>query len=395
MDAIFFADSPSLPPETRYAVRSRFEPITWLAAIAAVTQHIGLVATASTSYYEPYNLARLFSTLDQISGGRAGWNIVTTSAALAAGNFGDAPQAGYAQRYERAAEFVDVVKSLWDSWEDGALVADAASGVFADTARIHPIHHHGAYFDVDGAFNMPRSPQGYPVLVQAGSSETGREFAATYAEAVFTAHQTIADGRAFYQDIKTRTRRLGRSEESIRVLPGICPFIGSTEAEAKRLYVDLNDLIQTEFSLAQLGKLLGTDLKGMPLDRRLPIEELAQTSPLAASSRFQVIAGIVHREDATIREVISKLAGARGHREIIGTPEQVADAIVQWVQEGAADGFNVMPPWIPGGFNVFADEVIPLLQRRGVFRRAYEGNTLRDHLGLKRPVGHSGAAVLN
>ncbi|GLK83903.1 LLM class flavin-dependent oxidoreductase [Ancylobacter defluvii] len=385
IDSLFFADGPVLADNIRYAARYRVEPITWLAAIGAVTSHIGLIATASTTYNEPYNLARLFASLDHLSGGRAGWNIVTTSQAAASQNFGLAEHPVHAERYERSREFVEVVTKLWDSWEDEAVVADQASGLFADTARIHPIEHVGKHFRVKGALNAPRTPQGRPVYVQAGSSEDGRSFAAHYAEAIFTAHQTLGSAQAFYADIKARASALGRRPEHIKVLPGLSPFIGSTEAEAKALEDEFNELIQPEYSLHQLLRMTGIDLSGYDLDGPFPRHLLDIDGTIGAASRFQLIVGILDRENPTIRQLINRLAGGRGHFVLAGTPERIADEIQQWFENGAADGFNIMPPWLTGGFDAFADEVVPLLRRRSLFRTEYRGRTLRDHYGLPRP----------
>jgi len=390
-DAIFFADGPALSDDVRYASRFRFEPITWLTAIAAVTKRIGLIGTASTTYYEPYNLARLFGTLDHISAGRAGWNIVTTNAAAAAQNFGLDHHPVHAERYARAAEFLEVVTGLWDSWEDDALVIDKASGVFADTAKIHPVEHKGPHFSVRGPLNIPRSPQGRPVYVQAGSSTDGRAFAARYAEAIFTAHQTVESARAFYADIKAQAAALGRPAGSILVLPGISPFIGSTEEEAKRLSDEFDELIQPAYSLNQLKWMTGLDLTGHDLDAPFPRHLIDESASVA--SRFKVVLDIVDREQPTLRQLIRRLAGARGHWVKVGTPEQVADAIQLWFESGAADGFNVMPPWYSGGFDIFASEVVPLLRKRGLFREDYTGSTLREHYGLDRPAVGSATGV--
>lgn len=385
LDAVFFADGPALADNIRYASRFRLEPLTWMSAIAAVTTRIGLIGTASTTYYEPYNLARLFASLDHLSGGRAGWNIVTTGAPNAAPNFGLAEHPVHADRYARADEFVDVVTKLWDSWEDEAFVADAASGVFADTDRIHPVDHVGEHFSVAGPLNTARSPQGRPVYVQAGSSEDGRGFAARWAEAIFTAHQTLGNAQEFYRDIKTRARRVGRAPHQLKVLPGISPVIGSTTREAQERYDELNALTQPAYSLEQLHRLTGADLSSYDLDGPFPRHLVDVDGDRAASSRSQLVLDIVEREQPTIRQLLHRLAGARGHRVVVGTPEHVADQMQDWYENGAADGFNVMPPWLSGGFEVFADEVIPILRKRGLFRYEYGGRTLRDHFGLPRP----------
>ncbi|WID94588.1 LLM class flavin-dependent oxidoreductase [Bosea vestrisii] len=384
-DAIFFADGPSLPENVRYSSRVRFEPITWLTAIAAATEKIGLIGTASTTYNEPYNLARLFASLDHISGGRAGWNIVTTSDAGAAHNFGLPEHPPHGERYEKAREFLDVVTKLWDSWEDDALVADPQSGVFADADKVHRIDHVGKHYRVRGPLNVSRSPQGRPVYVQAGSSEDGRSFAAQFAEAIFTAHQTLGSAQEFYSDIKARAAALGRRPDHLRILPGISPFLGSTQAEAGRLEEEINELIQPAASLDQLKRMIGVDLSGYDLDGPVPRHIIDTDGPKGLASRFQLVVDIVDRENPTIRQLIRRLAGARGHRVVVGTPEHVANEIQSWFERGAADGFNVMPPYLTGGFDHFVAEVVPILRQRGLFRQEYSGATLRDHYGLPRP----------
>ncbi|MFE6527498.1 LLM class flavin-dependent oxidoreductase [Streptomyces rochei] len=385
-DAVFFADGPSLADNVRYASRFRLEPFTWLSAVAAATERIGLIATASTTYTEPYNLARLFASLDHLSRGRAGWNIVTTGAPQAAANFGLDAHPVHAKRYDRAREFVDVVTRLWDSWEDEALVADQKSGVFADTDRIHEIDHAGRHLKVRGPLNLPRSPQGRPVYVQAGSSEDGRAFAAAYAEAVFTAHQTLRSGQEFYADVKARAAALGRDPRQVIVLPGISPFIGSTEAEARALHQEFNELTQPEYSLHLLQRLLGLELSADELDGPVPRSLIETRGERGNGSRFQLVLDIIDREQPTVRQLLHRLAGARGHRVVAGTPEQIADEIQEWFEHGAADGFNIMPPWLTGGFDLFAEHVVPILRARGLFRTAYTGATLREHYGLPRPA---------
>jgi FMN-dependent oxidoreductase (nitrilotriacetate monooxygenase family) len=390
-DAVFFADGPSLPDDVRYAARFRLEPLTWMSAIAAATERIGLIGTASTTYTEPYNLARQFASLDHLSNGRAGWNIVTTSAPQAAANFGLDHHPVHAERYERAEEYLDVVSRLWDSWEDEALVADPASGTYADTGRIHEIAHVGRHFRVQGPLNLPRSPQGRPVYVQAGSSEDGRAFAARFAEAIFTAHQTLDGAQEFCTDIKARAQALGRDPDRLLVLPGISPFIGSTEREARALHEELNALTQPEYSLQHLRQLTGLDLRGYDLDGPFPRALVDGGEERVFGSRFQVVLDIVDRENPTIRELCHRLAGARGHRLVVGTPEQVADQMQTWFERGAADGFNVMPPHLTGGFDDFVEHVVPLLRERGLFRTAYQGSTLREHYGLPRPASQYAA----
>jgi FMN-dependent oxidoreductase (nitrilotriacetate monooxygenase family) len=387
LDAVFFADGPALQGDITHNAVGRLEPITLLTAIAAVTERIGLIATASTTYYEPYNLARLFGSLDHISGGRAGWNIVTTGNDAAAANFGLDAHPTHAERYARAREFVDAVVALWDSWEDDAVVLDRAAGIYADRAKIHEIGHAGRYVRVKGPFNQPRPPQGHPVLVQAGASNDGRAFAGRYAEAIFTAHQRLADAQAFYADIKQRVARLGRRPEHVKILPGISPFIAGTEADARALEREFNELTVPAYGLRQLERMTGTALGHLDLDGPVPVELFAGAGDVTDNgrSRLQVVAGIVERERPTVRGLLHRLAGARGHRVFAGTPEQVADTIEDWFTSGAADGFNVMPPYYPGGLEVFVETVVPILRERGLFRSEYTGRTLRDHFGLPRP----------
>jgi FMN-dependent oxidoreductase (nitrilotriacetate monooxygenase family) len=362
------------------------EPTVLLAAIAAVTERIGLIATASTTYNEPYNLARRFASVDHISGGRAGWNVVTTAGDAAARNFSLAGQPAHSQRYERAAEFLDVAKKLWDSWEDDALVADKGAGVWADSSRVHQVNHEGRHFQVEGALDVPRSVQGHPVIVQAGSSEDGKHFAARYAEAVFTAHQTLAAAQSFYADLKQRTTAAGRDPESIKILPGIVPVIGSTEAEARRLERELDELILPEHARRQLAGVLRVSPESLKLDAQLPADLPSEDEIEGAKSRYTLIVNLARTERLTVRQLIGRLGGGRGHRTFSGTPEQVADAIQDWFQAGAADGFNIMPPVLPSGLDTFVDEVVPILRDRGLFRRDYTGRTLREHFGLAKPA---------
>ncbi|MBV7705474.1 LLM class flavin-dependent oxidoreductase [Nocardia nova] len=387
LDAVFFADGPALRTDVRYNAAPGLEPITLLTAIASATTHLGLIATASTTYYEPYNLARLFSSLDHISGGRAGWNIVTTGTDLAAANFGLDRHPDHTERYARAREFVDAVVGLWNSWDDDAVLLDRAAGIYADPGKIHRIDFRGDYLRVRGPFNAARTPQGHPVLVQAGASNDGRAFAACYAEAIFTAHQRLEDAQTFYADIKRRAREFGRDPEHVKILPGISPFIADTEAQAKQLQREFNELTVPEYGLGQLESLAGQSLRNLALDEPVPVELFAGAGDVTdnAASRRQVIAGIVTRDRPTLRGLLHRLAGARGHRVFAGTPEQVADTIEDWFRHGAADGFNVMPPYYPGGLEVFTGTVVPILRSRGLFRTEYTGTTLRDHFGLPRP----------
>lgn len=384
-DSVFFADAPALFSEVGRRPSGSIEPTVLLTAIAAATERIGLIATASTTYNDPFNLARRFASVDHVSGGRAGWNIVTTASPDAAKNFGLDDQPLHADRYERATEFVDVSRKLWDSWEDDATLADKASGVWADSSRVHPIDHVGKYFKVRGPLNVPRSPQGHPLLVQAGSSEDGKQFAATYAEAVFTAQQTLADAQAFYADLKRRVVALGRDPDSVKILPGIVPVLGATEAEAREREEELDRLIVPEYARIQLAKTLRVAPSDLPFDRELPADLPDEDEIEGAKSRYTLIVTLARRERLTVRQLIGRLGGGRGHRTFSGTPEQVTDALESWASQGAADGFNVMPAVLPSGLEDFVEHVIPILRRRGLFRTDYTGQTLREHYGLPRP----------
>src|SRR3954447_16061771 len=394
-DAIFLADQLALGDDAAQAARTWLEPVTVLAAVAAVTSKIGLIATAHTTYTEPFNLARQFASLDHISSGRVGWNIVTSWLATAARNYGGSSQVTHAERYARGEEFMAVVKALWDSWADDAVLDDRSSGRYADPDRIRPIDHRGAHYAVEGPLNLPRSPQGRPVLVQAGSSEVGRRFAARHAEAVFTAHLEKATARAFYVDLKRLAAEEGRNPEQVLILPGLSPMIGSTEAEAQRLAREADELCDPEVGRKRLsGRFGGYDFSHLPLDRPLTPDDFPDPESVqAARSRTEGILGLVRREQPTLRQLRATLAGARGHFTFAGTPEQVADLIEDWFTDGAADGFNIMPPLLPAMLDVFSAEVIPLLQRRALFRTAYAGRTLRAHYGLAWPKSAFRAAV--
>jgi FMN-dependent oxidoreductase (nitrilotriacetate monooxygenase family) len=393
LDSLFLADGPVLWDQVGRRPSGTLEPTVLLTALAGVTERIGLIATASTTYNEPYNLARRFASLDLVSGGRAGWNIVTTAGLDAARNFNLDHLPSHHDRYQRAAEFVDVSLKLWDSWDDDVVLADKAAGVWGDQDKIYPPAHEGAHFRVAGALNVPRSPQGHPLLVQAGSSANGRNFAARYAEAVFTAHQRITDAQEFYDDLKRRAAEHGRDPGHLKILPGIVPLIGATEAEARELDAELNRLIRAEFALPGLAVLLGVDVSDLRLDEELPATLPAEDEIEGAKSRRTLVVDLGRRERLTVREIIARLGGGRGHLTFAGTAEQVADAIESWYDNGAADGFNIMPPVLPSSLERFVDEVVPILQDRGRFRTEYTGRTLREHYGLPRPANrYTGAA---
>jgi FMN-dependent oxidoreductase (nitrilotriacetate monooxygenase family) len=384
-DAVFFADVPSLGGNVAFRPSGRMSPVVLLGAIAAVTERIGLIATASSSYNEPFNLARDFASLDQLSGGRAGWNIVTTAGDEAAQNFGRDSQDDHNARYERATDFVDATLKLWDSWEDDAELGDKELGLWADSRKIHRVDHKGPYFRVAGPLNVSRSPQGRPVLVQAGSSEDGRNFAARYAEAIFTAQRSLREGVEFARDVRRRAVAFGRAADAILVLPGVVPVLGSTETEAKSREQQFADLQNPSYGLNALSRFFDRDLTDLDLDARFP--ELESNEQVQGSqSRTALISKLARDENLTVRQVLAKLGGGRGHHTFVGTPEQLADQLELWWREGAADGFNVMPPAMPSDFEVFVDHVVPILRERGLFRTEYEGSTLREHYGLARPV---------
>ncbi|GJF31628.1 monooxygenase [Kitasatospora sp. NE20-6] len=393
LDSLFLADSPVQWGDPGRRPSGQLEPTVLLTALAGATSRIGLIATASTSYNEPYNLARRFASLDHVSGGRAGWNIVTTAGAEAARNFGLDDTPLHRDRYERAAEFVEVSTRLWDSWADDAIVGDRERGVHAEADRVFAADHVGKYFKVAGALNVPRSPQGYPLLVQAGSSENGKDFAARYAEAVFTAQQTFEEGLAFYQDLKARVRSAGRDPGGVLILPGIVPVIGDTEAEALELEAGLERLILPEYAKQQLARFLRLDPEQLDLDSELPPNLPGEDEIEDSKSRFTLIVELARREKLTVRRLIGRLGGGRGHRTFAGTAVQVADTIEQWFTSGAADGFNIMPAVLPSGLEVFVDRVVPILQERGLFRTEYTGRTLREHYGLPRPENRRTAAA--
>lgn len=369
-----------------------FEPLTLWSALAAVTKHIGFVSTVSTTYNEPWHVARKFASLDLISGGRAAWNVVTSANEHAAPNFGRAEHPDHAARYRRAVEFLDVVLGLWDSWEDDAFLRDKAQGEFFDPSKLHPLHHEGEFYHVRGPLTVPRSPQGHPVIVQAGSSEPGRDLAARTAELVFTAQLRLEDAQEFYGDLKGRMARYGRHPDHLKIMPGIFPVVGQTQAEAEAKYQALQDLIHPGVGLAMLaGVGGGMDLTAFPVDGPVP-----QDLPVSEThrSRQRLLLDLAARENLTIRQLYMRIAGARGHWTVIGTPAVIADAMEEWFTRGAADGFNVMPPVLPGGLTDFVTLVLPELRRRGLFRTQYEGRTLRENLGLPFPANRYAAAHL-
>ncbi|MBB2926631.1 LLM class flavin-dependent oxidoreductase [Paraburkholderia silvatlantica] len=384
LDAVFLSDALALRGHAHGPAQS-LEPTVLLTALAAVTRHVGLIGTASTTFNDPYNLARRFASVDHLSAGRVAWNAVTTYDTDAAGNFGGGAALDKTARYERAAEFVDVVQKLWDSWEDDALIADRTSGRYADPTRVHAIAHDGPHFQVRGPLNLPRSPQGRPVLVQAGGSEAGVALAARHADAVFTAQTTFDGAQAFYRDIKARAVGHGRNPDHFLILPGLYPVIGGTLGEARQRKAEMDALLDRSAELAKFAGALGVTSDALQLDAPLPYDLLDSGTRSDVSSGFIRSTVLLARsENLTVRELLDRNPGA--HRMLVGTPETIADDIERWFAGRAADGFNLNADVFPSGLAAFVDHVVPLLQRKGIFRREYEGTTLREHYGLPRPT---------
>jgi FMN-dependent oxidoreductase (nitrilotriacetate monooxygenase family) len=385
-DAVFLADGPGVRDDLRYRPFNNLEPTVVLTAIAAATSRIGLIGTLSSTFNDPYDVARRLATLDLISGGRVGWNVVTTAGADVAANFGLDDEVEHALRYRRAAEFVQVVRALWNSWEPDAFVGDVARHMFAAVDRIHAVEHRGEHLSVAGPLNVPRSPQGEPVVVQAGASSDGRALAAAVGEVIFTAAQTIPDAREYYVDVKSRAALLGRDPEHVVVLPGLSTVIGATEAEAQERRRLLAELVPPEYALNRLAGQLGVGREDLEPDRELPWRLLPGPDASGGSQTFYKVAtDLARRDQLTVRQLLFRLGGGAGHRIATGTPEQIADTIVEWVDAGVADGFNLMPDVLPEGFDAFVDHVVPELRRRGRFRTGYTASTLRGHLGLPEP----------
>lgn len=384
-DMVFFADvlgqDFSLNPSAMMA-----DPSVVISALAASTEKIGFTATASTTYDNPFHVARKFATADLLSNGRAAWNVVTSTSELEADLFGKEGHLKYDKRYEKANEFVDVVKKLWFSIEEEALIFNKETAQIVDKSKVHPVEHQGDWFNVKGSLGLPTTKQGHPVIVQAGQSEDGIELAARTAEVVFTAWQTLEEAQAFYKKLKGRMAAYGRQPDELKIMPGVFPIIGRTEQEAKEKYQQLLNLIPEEVGVARLSDQLGFDLSGYDLDGPLPddIPDVDEINSL--KSRSKLVRDLAKRENLTIRQLYQYISGGRGHRTIIGTPEQIADQLQEWVENDAADGYNVLPPYFPEGLNEFVELVVPELQRRGIFRTEYEGSTLREHLGLSIPV---------
>ena len=384
-DAFFMADHLALlnmPMSAlkRSATVTSFDPLTLLPALAVVTEHLGLIATASTTYNEPYHVARKFASLDHLSDGRAGWNLVTSANPLEALNFGLEEHVEHATRYRRAREFYDVVTGLWDSWADDAFIRDVENAVYFDPAKLHVLDHKGEFLSVRGPLNVARPIQGWPVIVQAGASDAGRQIAAETAEVIFGSSSNLADAQAFYADVKGRMDTLGRNRDHLKVLPGALVIVGETMAEAQSKRKLLDSLVHPDSGLPNLSMRLGTDVSGFDLDGPLP--EIPESN--ASKSGRQSLIDRARRENLTVRQ-LAQLVGAFGGLTIVGTPASIADQMEEWLVGDGCDGFNVMFPYVPGGLDDFVGLVVPELQRRGIFRREYEGRTLRENLGLPRP----------
>jgi alkanesulfonate monooxygenase len=385
-DAFFMADHMAvlnMPIDAlkRSHTATSFEPFTLLSALSQVTERIGLVATGSTTFDTPYHIARRFASLDHLSNGRAGWNIVTTSNPDAALNFGMDEHMEHGERYRRAREFYDVVTGLWDSWADDAFVRNVDDGIFFDPKKMHVLNHKGKYLSVKGPLNIARPVQGWPVIVQAGASDSGRQLAAETAEAVFTAQSDLAAGRQFYADLKSRMEKLGRSRGHMKILPACFVVVADTVEQARAKRSKLDSLVDYANAIASLSIALGHDASKFDPDAPLP--EKIPESNASKSGRERAIA-LARREDLTVRQLAQRLGGYSG-LAMVGTAQTIADEMEEWLDTEASDGFTVMFPYLPGGLDDFVERVVPELQRRGLFRRDYEGTTLRQHLGLPRP----------
>ena len=385
LDAVFLADALAIAPDPRSGPSWALDPIVTIAGMAAVTEKVGFVASVSTTFNHPYNVARIFNSLDHTTRGRIAWNIVASYDERAAPNFGLDRLPVHEDRYARAAEFTDVVTRLWDSWEDEALVGDRDSGLFADPALIHRIDHQGQHFSVQGPLQLPRSPQGRSLLVQAGGSGPGRDLGARYADAIFTVQQVFEEAAAFYLDVKARVRARGRNPDDVHILPGLSLVVASTEAEAKARKRDLDAIIGDETALKRFAGRLGVDHRELDLDKPVPPTLLGNAFKAQGSQGFADATIALARDPSlTVRQIIDRGGGA--HRILAGGPEQIADTMEAWFRGGAADGFNVMFDVFPTGLRDFVDHVVPELRRRGLFRQDYEGSTLRSHYGLARPA---------
>lgn len=381
-DAIFFADgqyTDSVSDGPRWFV----EPLTTLSALAVATERVGLITTVSSTFYTPFHAARMLSSLDHVSKGRIGWNVVTSMYDAEARNHGHESMPDHAWRYARAAEFIEVTKRLWDSWPDAALKIDK-QGVYADESLVHQIHHHGEHFLVDGPLTLPRSPQGHPVLFQAGASEQGRSLAALEAEAIYAVAYDLPASQAYYRDIKKRVKAAGRTVD-VPIMPGLVTYVASTQAEVLAKQRELDVLLPADASLRQLSMFVGQDCMQWELDA--PVPDLPPLESFTGpKGRYGTILRIIEKEQPTVRQLLGRLAAGGGHCTMVGTPDVIADQMEEWFLNEGADGFNLMPPALPSSIEDFIEHVVPILQKRGLFRKEYSGATLREHLGLKRPA---------
>lgn len=381
-DLVFLADSLFVSESSHPNILSRFEPFTLLSVLSTATTNIGLAATASTTYSEPFHIARQFSSLDHLSHGRAAWNIVTSSITSTAENFSGTKLMEHELRYERANEFVEVTNKLWRSWDKGALVRDKETGEFIDASKLHTIDHEGKHFKVRGPLNIERSPQGRPLLIQAGSSPTGTDLASKVADVIFTAQTQIEDAQNFYKQLKEKVSKHNRNPEEVYIMPGLFPILGDTEEEAHQNYQEIQDLILPEVGLSILAPYVGNiDLSQYDLDAKFADLDLSTGN--GVQSRFEIILKEAIKDDLTLEEVYKKVAGSRGHHIFFGTPEQLADKMEEWFKSSAADGFNIMPPILPSQFELFINNVIPILQERNLYKETYSEGTLRQKLGLE------------
>ena len=382
LDFAFFGDGLYISEKSHPNFLVRFEPLTLLAALSMVTTHIGLAATLSTTYSDPYTVARQFSSIDHLSDGRAGWNIVTSPLEGSAANYSKPEHPQHDLRYRMAGEFVEITKGLWDSWEDDAFIRDKESGVFIDPSKMHRLDHKGEFFSVQGPLNISRSKQGSPVLIQAGSSEAGRGFAAKIADAIFTGQATSSDAAGFYRDIKTRAEESGRDPGQVLILPGCSPVVGDTPEEAEAKYQEIANLVVIDDALNYLGRYFN-DIDFSPYDLDEPFPDLGDFGRNGWESTTDRIKQVAKEESLTLREMALRSTTPRN--EFIGTPTQVADSMQRWFENGAADGFMLVPSVLPQGFNDFVEHVLPILKERGLFRTEYEADTLRGNLGLPKP----------
>lgn len=384
-DLFFISDGLVMEPGDHPSFLNRFEPLTLLSALSMVTRHIGLGATVSTSFNQPFNVARAIASLDHISGGRAAWNVVTSANDLAALNFSQDRLNEHELRYDIATEFVDVVRGLWDCWDDGAIVADQTTGTFLDRSKVHRLEHKGRFFSVRGPLNMERCPQGHPIVIQAGGSPAGQELSARSADLVFSVvNGDPVSAKANYDSLKQRVIRNGRRPDDLSILPGVMPIIGETDSEAKEKLASLQSWLNSTNALTLVSQRLGHDISGHPLDGPVPEFPQTQGGQTFSKSLFEM----ARREKMTLRDLYNVTAAARGHWVIYGSPRRIADILEDWFVNERADGFVVMPAYFPGAFDDFVDKVVPELQQRGLYRKEYSGTTLRDHLGLERPLPH-------